>query len=188
MDKGICQLHRYILHNHDMIFLFTVIIIIKCNARHFSAAISLLEITVNVFYYETSSQNKHSHFFIFPEIHSLCVSFPICSCHPLSHIYPFSGWDEFRTGLPGRRGLSERNAQWNRVPRGSAIPVHPPPGPLLLCNPHLLSLHAEHPRGLPPWLETRCSHCQLLRLGCFKVFIQLYSSISSNYLAIHLIL
>lgn len=65
--------------------------------------------------------------------------------------------------------MSESNAQWNTVPRGSAVPVRPPPGPLLLCDARLLGLHAEHPGRLPPWIETRCSHCQLLRVGYFKV-------------------
>ena len=65
--------------------------------------------------------------------------------------------------------MSKSNAQWNGVPRGSAVSVRPPPGPLLLCDARLLVLHEEHPRRLPSWLETRCNHCQLLLVGYFKV-------------------
>lgn len=98
-----------------------------------------------------------------------CVSIPLCSCCPLFQYLSPSGWDELWTGLLGGRGLSKSNAQWNRVPGGSAVSVRPPPGPLLLCDENLLWLHEEHPRRLSPRLETRCSHHQLLRLGYLKV-------------------
>lgn len=109
-------------------------------------------------------------FFIVPEVSSLCV-FVISVWFCIRHSYVFIslGWDELWAGLPGGRRVPWWNAQWNRVPRGSAVSVWPPPGPLLLCDTRLLSLHAEHPRRFPQWLETRCSYYQLLHLGYFKV-------------------
>uniref|UniRef100_A0A3Q2QZP1 Family with sequence similarity 113 n=1 Tax=Fundulus heteroclitus TaxID=8078 RepID=A0A3Q2QZP1_FUNHE len=80
-----------------------------------------------------------------------------------------SGRDELRARQPGGRRLSGSNEQRHRVQRGPAVPVRPPPGPLLLRHPHLLQIHAEHHGGLPPRPEAGRAHRELLHLGYFKV-------------------